>query len=75
MMHFLAPVLLIFSLVLACFTAPDGNGVWVDPHQILSVTHATDGAPGANAKISTSNGSFFIHETPQQALKIIENSK
>ncbi len=75
MMQFFAPTLVVISLVMACFTAPDGNGVWVDPHAILSVTHSNDGAPGSNAKISTSNGTFFVHETPQEILKIIENPK
>jgi hypothetical protein len=76
MMHFLAPILVIVSLVLACFTAPDGNGVWVNTGEITSVTHAQDGAAGANSKITTTGGaSYFVHETPQEALKIIETSE
>lgn len=74
-MSYLAPILVVTSIVMACFTAPDGNGVWVAPNEVQSVSHANDCAPGAHSKITLSQGSLCVQETPQQVLKILDTSK
>lgn len=74
-MNFLAPTLLMISLVLACFTDPQGLGVWVSKSEVVAVLHATDCAKGANTKIITSSStSLCVQETPQQVLKLLEES-
>ena len=69
-MKYLAPIFTVFGLV--CFTAPDGQGVWLQSEQIVSVGHAADCGGGSNAKISSTQGSFCVHETPQEALKKLD---
>jgi hypothetical protein len=74
-MSYFAPVLLMISLVLACFTDPQGLGIWVSRSEVVAVLHATDCAKGANTKIITSSGSLCVQETPQQVLKLLEDNK
>lgn len=75
-MTYLAPILILVSLVLACFTAPDGQGVWITPNEVVTVSHAHACAAGAQAEISTSNGQHLcVQETPQQVLKVLGDTK
>jgi hypothetical protein len=68
-----APLLLLASLVMACFTDPKGtNGIWVSSSQVVSVVHAESCAPGANTKINTSYGALCVKETPKEVLKRLE---
>jgi hypothetical protein len=64
-MKYLAPILLAISVAMACFTDPQGLGVWVERGQVVSVQHSIDCAKGSNTKIVT--------ETPQQVLKRLED--
>lgn len=74
-MRIAAPIILTISLVLACFTAPDGNGVWISKNEVGAVLHATDCAKGANTKIVTAAGSYCVLETPAQVRKLLEDTK
>jgi hypothetical protein len=74
-MSYIAPLLLLTSLAMACFTAPDGNGVWVAPNEVVSVTHGSDCVIGAHTKITLSQGSLCVQETPQQVLKVLDLTK
>ena len=74
-MNVLAPFLVMISVALACFTAPDGNGVWVNASEVVSVSHGLDCAVGSHSKIQTSNGYICVQETPQQVLKVLEIGK
>jgi hypothetical protein len=55
-MKFLAPALVIFSLV--CLTGPDGFAVWISTEQVVSVLHPTkdECAAGSKAKVTFGNG-------------------
>jgi hypothetical protein len=76
MMHFIAPALVLFSMV--CLTVPNsGHGVWLSKDQIVSILHGEhDCAKGANAKVTLGNGTFAcVQETPQQVLKKLDEAK
>jgi hypothetical protein len=70
-----APLLLLISLVMACFTSPDGLGIWVSKTEVIAVLHAADCAKGANTKILTTSGSLCVQESPQQVLKLLDDAK
>lgn len=72
-MKILAPILLAVSIVMACFTDPQGLGVWVERGQVVSVQHSVDCAKGAKTKIVTGQGSLCVQETPQQVLKTLDD--
>lgn len=74
-MNIIAPFLVVVSLTLACFTDPQGLGIWVSRSEVVAVLHAVDCAPGARTKIMTSSGSLCVQETPQQVLKALEETK
>lgn len=74
-MKILAPILVVFALALACFTDPEGLGIWVARAEVVAVLHAKDCAPGAHTKIVTSSGMLCVQESPQQVLKVLEDTK
>lgn len=75
-MRILAPILLIISLVMVCFTDPNGFAAWVDREQVVTVTHPLDCVSGANAKVSTGNGTFLcVRETVKEAIERLDGKK
>lgn len=75
-MSYIAPALLLISLVMACFTDPQGVlGIWISSEQVVSVLHPTDCTPEAHTKIVTQSGSFCVLETPQEVLQRLQKSK
>lgn len=74
-MKVLAPMLIVFALALACFTDPEGLGIWVARAEVVAVLHAKDCAAPAKTKIITSSGMLCVQETPQQVLKVLEDIK
>lgn len=76
MMRFIAPALVMFSLV--CLTSPDGFGAWLQKEQIVSILHPVDGdcAPGAKTKVTLSNGtSVCVQEDRKVVVKKVEGAK
>lgn len=75
-MNILAPLLLVLSIAMACFTDPQGLGIWVSREQVVSVQHNSgDCAKGSKSKIVTGSGSLCVQETPQQILKTLGDLK
>lgn len=75
-MKWIAPLLLIWSLVMVCLTDPQGFAVWIERQQVVSVTHPIDCTKDAHAKIATGNGTFFcVQETVKDALTKLEGSR
>lgn len=76
MMHFIAPALLILSLV--CVTSPEGFGIWLQKEQIVSILHPEDGEchPGAKTKVTLGNGtSVCVREERKAVVKKVEEAK
>lgn len=66
-MKIIAPLLVIYAMM--CFTDPDGFAVWIDRQQVVSVARPHDCVHGANAKISTGNGTFVcVREGVREAI-------
>jgi hypothetical protein len=74
-MKFLAPLLVLFSLV--CLTSPDGQAVWVAREQVVTVGPNRECTPAAKATLLLSNGSILcVRETvPEAHAKLEENPK
>lgn len=68
-MTYVAPLLVIFSLVMACLTDPQGFAVWVSKDQVTSVSRAVDGVPNAKSRVTTSNGSLYVQEPVADVVK------
>lgn len=72
-MRYVAPVFILYALVMVCFTDPEGFQVWIDRLQVVSVSRPVDCVPAAHAKVSTGNGSFVcIRETVEQAIRKLD---
>ena len=70
-MKFLAPALVVFSMV--CFTDPNGFGVWVERSQVVTVSHPVGCTPLARTKVELGNGTFVcITETVKEALQRLD---
>jgi len=65
-MKYLAPILLLFSLI--GLTDPMGLRVWVQRDQITSVTPATSCGANANSKVNTGDTFLCVRETVQQVV-------
>lgn len=75
-MKYLAPILLTFSIVMACFTDPQGvNGIWIVPSQVVAILHPVDCASGAHTKIITQSGAFCVIETPAQVRQRLDDTE
>lgn len=76
-MKFLAPILVIISLAMACFTDPQGVfGVWVSAEQVVAVLHpAGDCIASAQTKIVTQSGTLCVREPPLEVLKRLNEAK
>lgn len=74
-MRFIAPLLIIFSLV--CLTAPDGFAVWVEKDAVVSVLRPTGEChPWAKTKVTLSNGtSMCVQEERKDVVKKIDDAK
>lgn len=68
-MRFLAPMLVVFSLVE--FTTPNDNSIWVNRDQVVAVTHAApyDCKDGANSKIIYGPTFSCVKETPAEVVE------
>lgn len=72
-MKYLAPFVLTVSLVLACFTAPNGDGVWIVKEQVVSIGHPDGCIQGAKSRVTLGNGTFFcLSDTIKEALQKLE---
>lgn len=74
-MKILAPILLLISLTMACFTDPQGQGVWVSRSEVVSVLHAVACDKRASTQIITVSGVLCVKETPQEVLKKLDETK
>lgn len=75
-MRFLAPILLVFSLV--CLTSPDGFAVWLNKDQIVSVHRPVDGecSPAAKSRIGLGNGNAVcVQEERSTIVKKVDGAK
>lgn len=74
-MSYVAPILLAFSLVMACLTDPQGFAVWVAKEQVNSVSRNIEGPANAKSKVETGAGSFFVQESVADVIKKLNGEK
>lgn len=74
-MSWVAPLLLIFSLTMACLTDPQGFAVWIAKDQVTEVTRNIDGPAQAKSRVTTSSGSVYVLEAPADVIKKLNGDK
>lgn len=67
-MKYLAPLLVVFSLVE--FTTPNDHSIWVNRDQVVAVTHAAsyDCKEGSKTKIIYGVSYSCVKETPEEVV-------
>ena len=58
-------------------TAPNKDTIYVSPEQVMMVRPSIGGvdSPHANALIVLVSGSYAVHETVEEVMKLLEASK
>lgn len=65
-MKFFAPVFVVVALLQ--YTAPNGQPVYVNPTQVVSIAGPADCSQNAGSRIFTANGVICVRETIEQAV-------